>query len=44
MDVFNPADESIIGCVPQGTSDDADRAIESAEKAYHIWNNVPAAR
>ena len=44
LDVVNPADESVIGSVPRGSTEDADRAILSAEKAFHEWKRVPAAK
>jgi len=40
IDVVNPATEEVIGRVPEGTSDDADRAVRAARKACDSWSRV----
>jgi acyl-CoA reductase-like NAD-dependent aldehyde dehydrogenase len=42
IDVINPADEEIIGQVPRGTAEDADRAVRAAGEAFLKWRWVPA--
>ena len=39
--VINPADEEIIGHVPRGTAEDADRAVRAAREAFRNWRWVP---
>src|SRR5437879_1964466 len=40
--VINPANEEIIGHVPRGTAEDADRAVRAAREAFKKWRWVPA--
>jgi aldehyde dehydrogenase (NAD+) len=40
IDVVNPATEEVIGRVPEGTSDDADRAVRAAREACDSWSRV----
>ena len=42
VDVVCPADESVIGSVPQGTKADVAAALESAEAARKSWAKRPA--
>ena len=35
------ADEEIIGHVPRGTAEDADRAVRAAREAFRNWRWVP---
>lgn len=45
IEVEDPADLSIIARVPRSGPEDVDRAIESAVRGYHIWQNTdPAER
>ena len=39
--VINPANEEIIGHVPRGTAEDADRAVRAAREAFRNWRWVP---
>ena len=42
IEVFNPADEEKIGSVPLNTKDDANKAVEEADKAFKKWKHVSA--
>ncbi|MEQ9770427.1 aldehyde dehydrogenase [Pectobacterium jejuense] len=42
IDVVNPATEQIISQIPEGSADDAKRAIEAAEAAQPGWEALPA--
>lgn len=42
IEVVNPADESIVATVPEGSVEDAHRALEAAKKAQPDWAAVPA--
>ncbi len=42
IDVYNPATEEIIDSVPNGTADDAVKAIEAAHTAFQEWRWVTA--
>src|SRR5438105_9420318 len=39
--VINPANEEVIGQVPRGTAEDADRAVHAAREAFRKWRWVP---
>src|SRR5689334_6047614 len=41
LDVFNPADGSVISHVPLSTNADVDRAVGAAEKALPEWSAMP---
>jgi lactaldehyde dehydrogenase/glycolaldehyde dehydrogenase len=41
IDVENPATEEIIAKVPNGTADDAERALEAAKAAQPAWEALP---
>ncbi|MCL2893555.1 aldehyde dehydrogenase [Brenneria tiliae] len=42
IDVVNPATEQVISQIPEGTADDAKRAIDAAEIAQPGWEALPA--
>lgn len=42
LEVFNPATAEVIDAVPNGTVEDALKAIESAKTAFHEWRWVTA--
>ncbi|MEC5344767.1 aldehyde dehydrogenase [Brenneria populi] len=42
IDVINPATEQVISQIPEGTAEDAKRAIDAAEKAQPGWEALPA--
>ncbi|MGW1728022.1 aldehyde dehydrogenase family protein [Streptomyces sp. NPDC002306] len=42
FDVVNPADESVIASVHEGTDEDVDKAVEAALAAFPAWSATPA--
>ena len=42
IDVTNPATEELLSRIPDGTAEDARRAIEAADKAQPAWEALPA--
>ena len=40
IDVINPATEEVIGIIPEGTPEDADRAVRAASAAFASWSGV----
>lgn len=44
IDVINPATEELIGRIPSGTRDDADRAVAAARAAFERWGTTPKER
>ena len=42
IEVENPADETLIGTIPDGTVDDVDRAVSTATAAQPEWAGRPA--
>ncbi|MFP9227924.1 aldehyde dehydrogenase [Pectobacterium cacticida] len=42
IDVINPATEQVISQIPEGSTDDAKRAIDAAEAAQPGWEALPA--
>ena len=42
IEVENPADESVVATVPEGTAEDAHRALEAARAAQRAWAARPA--
>ena len=42
IDVINPATEAVVGRIPEGTADDADRAVRAARAAFDGWSQTPA--
>jgi malonate-semialdehyde dehydrogenase (acetylating)/methylmalonate-semialdehyde dehydrogenase len=41
LDVFNPADGSVISKVPLSSAGDVDAAVQAAKKAYPAWSATP---
>ncbi len=41
LDVFNPADGSLISKVPLSSREDVDRAVAVAQKAFPAWSALP---
>src|SRR6266702_7735985 len=41
LDVFNPADGSVISRVPLSAASDVDRAVAAAKKAFPGWSATP---
>lgn len=41
IEVVDPADDSIVGAVPAGHTDDVDRAVDAARRAQPGWAAVP---
>jgi acyl-CoA reductase-like NAD-dependent aldehyde dehydrogenase len=45
IDVLNPTSEAVLAAVPQGTANDADRAVAAAKAAFPAWSaKTPAER
>jgi aldehyde dehydrogenase (NAD+) len=42
IEVVNPTTEEVIGRVPEGTAEDADRAVGAARAAFESWSQTPA--
>jgi len=42
LDVVNPATEALISRIPDGTAEDARKAIDAAERAQPAWEALPA--
>jgi aldehyde dehydrogenase (NAD+) len=42
IEVVNPTTEEVVGRVPDGTSEDADRAVKAARAAFDAWSRTPA--
>lgn len=42
IDVVNPATEEVIGQVPEGVPEDADKAVKAARAAFQDWADTPA--
>jgi betaine-aldehyde dehydrogenase len=41
IQVVNPATEEVVGEVPRGTAEDADRAVAAATAAFASWRKAP---
>jgi aldehyde dehydrogenase (NAD+) len=41
IEVVNPTTEEVIGSVPSGTAEDADRAVAAARAAFESWSETP---
>lgn len=41
-EVRNPANDQVIGYVPDSQAEDAERALEAAERAFPAWKNASA--
>ncbi|HSF48589.1 MAG TPA: aldehyde dehydrogenase family protein [Burkholderiales bacterium] len=44
IDVINAATEEVIGRVPAGSAEDANRAVAAARSAFERWANTPVAQ
>ena len=42
IQVVNPSTEEVISLMPDGTVDDARKAIDAAEKAQAQWEKTPS--
>lgn len=42
IDILNPSTEEVIAKMPDGTVEDAKKAIDSAEAAQNAWEKIPA--
>ncbi|SUQ58321.1 Lactaldehyde dehydrogenase [Raoultella terrigena] len=42
IDVLNPATEALLSRIPDGSAEDAQRAIDAAERAQPGWEALPA--
>jgi acyl-CoA reductase-like NAD-dependent aldehyde dehydrogenase len=42
IDVINPTTEEAVGRIPEGTAEDADRAVRAARAAFDSWSQTPA--
>ena len=42
IEVVNPTTEEAVGRVPEGTAEDADRAVQAARAAFDAWSETPA--
>src|SRR5437667_4561556 len=42
IEVIDPATEEVIGRIPRGTAEDADRAVRAAREAFRKWRWKPA--
>jgi aldehyde dehydrogenase (NAD+) len=40
IDVINPTTEEVIGRIPEGTGEDADRAVRAARAAFDSWSGL----
>ena len=40
IDVINPTTEQVIGSIPEGTAEDADRAVRAARAAFEPWSRL----
>ena len=40
IDVINPSTEEAIGRIPEGTAEDADRAVRAARAAFDSWSRL----
>jgi acyl-CoA reductase-like NAD-dependent aldehyde dehydrogenase len=40
IDVVNPATEEVVGTIPEGTPEDADRAVAAARAAFESWSQT----
>ena len=41
QDVLNPANESVLAFLPHATEKDLEDALESAQKGFKIWRDIP---
>ncbi len=40
IDVLNPTTEEVIGRIPEGSAEDADRAVLAARAAFDSWSQT----
>ena len=40
IDVINPSTEEVVGRIPEGTAEDADRAVKAARAAFDSWSQT----
>jgi len=43
VDVINPSTEELVGRVPVATPDEIDLAVKTAQEAFKVWRDTPAA-
>jgi aldehyde dehydrogenase (NAD+) len=41
IEVINPTTEEVVGRIPEGTAEDADRAVKAARAAFDAWSQTP---
>ena len=41
-EVINPSNEEVLGCASKATSEDVERALQSAKKGLDLWKKTPA--
>jgi aldehyde dehydrogenase (NAD+) len=41
IEVINPTTEEVAGRIPEGTAEDADRAVKAARTAFDAWSQTP---
>jgi aldehyde dehydrogenase (NAD+) len=41
IEVVNPTTEEVVGRIPEGTAEDADRAVRAARAAFESWSQTP---
>ena len=41
IEVVNPTTEEVVGRIPEGTAEDADRAVRAARAAFDSWSQTP---
>ena len=44
IEVVNPSTEEVVGRIPEGTPEDADRAVKAARAAFDSWSQHVARR
>src|SRR5581483_6199979 len=44
IEVTNPANNQTYATVPSATTDDVDRAVEAAERAFEKWSRTPPSK
>jgi betaine-aldehyde dehydrogenase len=44
IDVINSTTEEVMGRIPEGTAEDADRAVKAAKAAFEAWSATPPAK
>ncbi|MDP3274498.1 MAG: aldehyde dehydrogenase family protein [Deltaproteobacteria bacterium] len=42
FEIHSPADDSLVGIAPRGTSAEVDRAVKTAREAFATWSRMPA--